>query len=168
VATEIERKFLVDAALWRATTTGTLYRQGYPSSVKERVVRVRIAGDRGFLTIKGLTIGLSRLEFEYSIPLPDAIVMLDQLCERPLIEKTRYREAFADRIWEIDVFTGITTGWSSPKSNFRIPMRKSSSRVGPVPMFRMTRATLTTILRHTRTGIGGRITLEALSPRGPW
>lgn len=110
MATEIERKFLVDAALWRATTTGTLYRQGYLSSVNERVVRVRIAGDRGFLTIKGLTIGVSRLEFEYSIPLPDAIAMLDQLCERPLIEKTRYREAFADRIWEIDVFHGDNDG----------------------------------------------------------
>jgi len=93
-----------------ATAAGTLYRQGYLSSVKERVVRVRIAGDRGFLTIKGLTTGVSRLEFEYPIPLPDATVMLDQLCERPLIEKTRYREVYADRIWEIDVFHGDNDG----------------------------------------------------------
>jgi len=69
-------------ALWRAMAAGTLYRQGYLSSVNERVVRVRIAGDRGFLTIKGLTTGVSRLEFEYPIPLADATVMLDQLCER--------------------------------------------------------------------------------------
>jgi adenylate cyclase len=110
MAREIERKFLVDTALWRATAAGTLYRQGYLSSVKERVVRVRIAGDRGFLTIKGLTTGVSRLEFEYPIPLPDATVMLDQLCERPLIEKTRYREVYADRIWEIDVFHGDSDG----------------------------------------------------------
>jgi CYTH domain-containing protein len=110
MAREIERKFLVDTALWRATAAGTLYRQGYLSSVKERVVRVRIAGDRGFLTIKGLTTGVSRLEFEYPIPLPDATVMLDQLCERPLIEKTRYREVYADRIWEIDVFHGDNDG----------------------------------------------------------
>ena len=110
MAREIERKFLVDTALWRATAAGTLYRQGYLSSVKERVVRVRIAGDRGFLTIKGLTTGVSRLEFEYPIPLPDATVMLDQLCERPLIEKTRYREVYADRTWEIDVFHGDNDG----------------------------------------------------------
>ena len=72
MAKEIERKFLVNTALWRAMAAGTRYRQGYLSSVKERVVRVRIAGDRGFLTIKGLTTGVSRLEFEYPIPLADA------------------------------------------------------------------------------------------------
>ncbi len=107
---EIERKFLVDTALWRAMAAGTLYRQGYLSSVKERVVRVRIAGNRGFLTIKGLTTGVSRLEFEYPIPLADATMMLDQLCERPLIEKTRHCEVFAGRTWEIDVFHGDNDG----------------------------------------------------------
>ena len=60
---EIERKFLVDIAEWRAEAAGTLYRQGYLSSVKERVVRVRIAGERAFLTVKGITSGISRLEF---------------------------------------------------------------------------------------------------------
>ena len=110
MAKEIERKFLVNMALWRAMAAGTLYRQGYLSSVKERVVRVRIAGDRSFLTIKGLTTGVSRLEFEYPIPLADASVMLDQLCERPLIEKTRHREVFAGRSWEIDVFHGDNDG----------------------------------------------------------
>jgi adenylate cyclase len=107
---EVERKFLVNTARWRAMAAGTLYRQGYLSSVKERVVRVRIAEGRGFLTIKGLTTGLSRLEFEYPIPLADATVMMDQLCERPLIEKTRYREVFAGRTWEIDVFHGDNDG----------------------------------------------------------
>lgn len=97
MAREIERKFLVNTALWRATVAGTLYRQGYLSSANERVVRARVAGDQGFLTIKGLTTGVSRLEFEYPIPLADATVMLDQLCERPLIEKTRHREVFAGR-----------------------------------------------------------------------
>ena len=105
-AKEIERKFLVNTVLWRAMAAGTLYRQGYLSSVKERIVRVRIAGDRGFLTIKGITTGVSRLEFEYPVPFADARVMLDQLCERPLIEKTRHREVFAGRTWEIDVFHG--------------------------------------------------------------
>ena len=110
MAKEIERKFLVDTALWRPMAAGTLYRQGYLSSVNERVVRVRVAGDRGFLTIKGLTTGVSRLEFEYPIPLADATVMLNQLCERPLIKKTRHREVFAGRTWEIDVFHGDNDG----------------------------------------------------------
>jgi len=110
MAKETERKFLVNTALWQAMAAGTLYRQGYLSSVKERVVRVRIAGDRGFLTIKGLTTGVSRLEFEYPIPLADATAMLDVLCEGPLIEKTWHREVFGGRTWEIDVFHGDDDG----------------------------------------------------------
>lgn len=110
MAREIERKFLVNTVLWRAMAARMPYRQGYLSSLNERVVRVRIAGDRGFLTIKGLTTGVNRLEFEYPIPLADATVMLDQLCERPLIEKTRHREVFAGRTWEIDVFQGDNDG----------------------------------------------------------
>lgn len=104
MATEIERKFLVNRELWRPAGAGTLYRQGYLCSAKERVVRARIAGDHGFLTIKGQTSGISRLEFEYPIPLADAAQMLDELCQGPLIEKTRHREVFAGRTWEIDVF----------------------------------------------------------------
>jgi CYTH domain-containing protein len=110
MANEIEHKYLVDTGLWRPANAGTLYRQGYLSSVKERVVRVRIAGEQGFLTVKGITVGVTRLEFEYPIPLADATVMLDQLCERPLIEKTRHRETFAGRTWEIDVFHGDNDG----------------------------------------------------------
>jgi CYTH domain-containing protein len=110
MATEIERKYLVNKALWRPNGTGTLYRQGYLSAVKERVVRVRIAGREGFLTVKGLVTGISRLEFEYPIPLDDATMMLDELCERPLVEKTRHRENFGGRIWEIDVFHGDNDG----------------------------------------------------------
>ena len=110
MANEIERKFLVDIGLWRPSDAGTLIRQGYLSSVNERVVRVRTAGHLGFLTIKGLTTGISRLEFEYPIPLADAMEMLDRLCERPLLEKTRHREIFAGRCWEIDVFHGNNDG----------------------------------------------------------
>jgi adenylate cyclase len=110
MATEIERKFLVNTKLWQPLTAGTLYRQGYLSSANDRVVRVRIAGVDGFLTVKGLTTGVSRLEFEYPIPLDDAAMMIDRLCERPLIEKTRHREIFAGRTWEIDVFHGDNDG----------------------------------------------------------
>ena len=110
MAIEIEHKYLVKAGLWHPDGAGQVYRQGYLSSAKDRVVRVRIAGDRGFLTIKGSSDGLSRLEFEYPVPLADAAVMLDTLCERPIIEKTRHREMFAGRLWEIDVFHGDNDG----------------------------------------------------------
>ena len=86
---EIERKFLVANDAWRAQVTErTLLRQGYLSSEPSRVVRVRIAGEQAFLTIKGLTSGISRAEWEYPIPMLDAQAML-AICERPLIEKYR-------------------------------------------------------------------------------
>ncbi|HUC66226.1 MAG TPA: CYTH domain-containing protein [Stellaceae bacterium] len=107
---EIERKYLVKTGLWRPAGAGVRYRQGYLSLVKERLVRVRIAGNRGFLTIKGVAAGISRLEFEYPIPREDAAVLLEELCERPLIEKTRHREMVAGKTWEIDVFHGDNDG----------------------------------------------------------
>ena len=109
MGTEIERKFLVTGTAWK-TAPGKRYRQGYLNSVKERVVRVRTIDDRGYLTVKGLTIGASRAEFEYEIPLEDASQMLDQLCERPLIEKTRYRVEHGGLVWEIDEFFGDNQG----------------------------------------------------------
>lgn len=110
MAHEIEHKFLVKAGAWKPAKPGTDYRQGYLSSAKERVVRVRIAGSKGYLTVKGLTRGLARLEFEYEIPVADASRMLDELCERPLIEKTRHREQHGRHMWEIDVFHGDNDG----------------------------------------------------------
>ena len=110
MAREIERKFLVNKEKWQPKDRGNLYRQGYLSSVKERIVRVRIAGDKGFLTIKGITEGYSRLEFEYEIPVKDAHQMLDTLCETPLIEKTRYQKEHEGVLWEIDVFLGVNEG----------------------------------------------------------
>ena len=65
---EIERKFLITGDEWRSLANGVMYRQGYLSTVKERTVRVRTVGDRGFLTIKGVTTGVTRAEFEYEIP----------------------------------------------------------------------------------------------------
>jgi CYTH domain-containing protein len=109
VSIEIERKFLVDTLLWRPGSSGVGFRQGYLSSVKERVVRVRIAGERAFVTIKGETRDLTRPEFEYEIPVEDAAQLLE-LCERPLIEKTRYTERHGEHDWEIDVFRGDNDG----------------------------------------------------------
>ncbi len=110
MAIETERKFLVNPDLWKPGDQGTLYRQGYLSSEKQRVVRVRAAGNEAFLTVKGISENVSRLEFEYPIPRDDAEIILDRLCERPLIEKTRYKQKAGDRVWEIDVFHGENDG----------------------------------------------------------
>ena len=110
MATEIERKFLVKGEQWRSLATGTVYRQGYLSTKKGCTVRVRLVGDRGYLTIKGLSQGISRAEYEYPIPAKDAQEMLDNLCEPPLIEKTRYKIAIAGLIWEVDEFAGENQG----------------------------------------------------------
>ena len=104
MAVESERKFQVIGDAWKTGAAGVAYRQGYLSTIKERTVRVRTVGDRGFLTVKGLTTGISRLEFEYEIPAADAGRMLNELCERPLIAKTRYRVPFGGLVWEIDEF----------------------------------------------------------------
>lgn len=107
---EIERKFLVRGEDWRSLGTGKLYRQGYLSTIPERSVRVRLAGDKGYLTIKGISVGVSRVEYEYEIPADEAGELLDNLCEHPLIEKTRYRVECNNLTWEIDEFAGVNAG----------------------------------------------------------
>ena len=102
MAQEIERKFLVAGAAWKGGATATVIRQGYLSSVSERTVRVRVAGGKAFLTIKGANRGVTRTEFEYPIPVDDAAAMLDALCEHPLIEKTRWVIPFKGFTCEID------------------------------------------------------------------
>jgi adenylate cyclase len=107
---EIERKFLVKGAGWRALAEGTTYRQGYLNSAKERTVRIRTINDRAFLTVKGLTVGATRAEYEYEIPLADCNAMLDALAEKPIIEKKRYKVPFEGLTWEIDEFFGDNAG----------------------------------------------------------
>ncbi|MEJ1930734.1 CYTH domain-containing protein [Nostoc sp. NIES-2111] len=109
MAKEIERKFLVNGDSWRQLGEGSLYRQGYIAS-QGATVRVRIAGNQGYLTIKGPTVNFSRSEFEYPIPLADAEEMLDTLCDRPLIEKTRYKIECSGLVWEVDEFAGANQG----------------------------------------------------------
>lgn len=91
MAKEIERKFLVIGDEWKKGAVGTLYRQGYLNSAKERTVRIRTIDDKAFLTIKGLTVSCTRLEFEYPIPHADCVKMLDDLAEKPIIEKPATR-----------------------------------------------------------------------------
>lgn len=110
MGTEIERKFLVNVAAWTPQGAGLRYTQGYLSTDKERVVRVRIEGERAKLTIKGITQGLSRAEFEYELPMADARQLLDHLCHRPLIDKHRHVEWHAGKRWEIDVFHAENEG----------------------------------------------------------
>ena len=111
MAIEIERKFLLVSDAWRALISRSeSFRQGYLSSSKHASVRVRIADDTATLNIKGMTLGIQRPEYEYEIPLPDATDLLDQLCERPLIEKTRHFVEFGGKLWEIDEFHGDNAG----------------------------------------------------------
>lgn len=107
---EIERKFLVTGDSWRQGARGSLYCQGYLSTAKERTVRVRIAENRGFITVKGESAGSVRAEYEYEIPVGHAREMLDHICEKPLVEKTRYRMEFNGSTWEIDEFWGENEG----------------------------------------------------------
>jgi adenylate cyclase len=110
MATEIERKFLVTGTEYRGMGKGTYYLQGYLSTDPERTIRVRVVGNRGILTIKGKTEGISRAEYEYEIPPEEAKEMLRTLCLRPLVEKTRYRVPFAGKVWEVDEFSGENEG----------------------------------------------------------
>ncbi len=108
--TEIERKFLVRGDAWRNTEQRVLIRQGYLSLNPERIVRVRLAEDHAFLTIKGLAVGYTRPEYEYAIPVSDAEFLLENLCRKPLIEKYRYSVLFSGAEWIVDEFLGANTG----------------------------------------------------------
>jgi len=110
MALEIERKFLVTSDEWQRLGTPQLVRQGYLSRDIERTVRVRIKGDKAYLTIKGRNKGAVRTEFEYAIPTDEAAVLLDTLALKPLIEKTRTKVAYAGKIWEVDRFFGENEG----------------------------------------------------------
>jgi adenylate cyclase len=108
---EIERKFLLRGDGWRTHADGgTAIRQGFLSTDRDRVVRVRVAGEVGTLTIKGRADGATRPEFEWTIPVQEAHELLDTLALRPLIEKTRFRVDHGGHIWEIDVFGGRNRG----------------------------------------------------------
>ena len=114
MAVEIERKFLIKNDDWKQDQNnndiqGIHFCQGYIATVNT-TVRVRIEGERAVLTIKGKTVGMSRLEYEYDIPTTDANDMLDQLCEKPFIEKTRYIRKEGALNWEIDIFEGENAG----------------------------------------------------------
>lgn len=108
MAVEIERKFLVVNDEWRSAPA-VYFCQGYLNRSKERTVRIRVADEQGFLTIKGVSSGASRAEFEYEIPLADAKQMFS-LCDGPLIEKYRRNISYEGMLWEVDEFLGENQG----------------------------------------------------------
>ena len=111
MAIEIERKFLLKSAEWKAhADEGTQYSQGYLVGSKDASVRVRIQGERAFINIKSATIGITRQEYEYEIPLVEATEILETLCDKPLITKVRYLIENDNHVWEIDVFSGENEG----------------------------------------------------------
>lgn len=108
---EIERKFLVDAEKWKAFAKpqGTPYQQGYLVNEKGKTIRIRIAGDKAFITIKGETTGFTRKEYEYEIPLQDAQELLKSFALQGTA-KTRYRIPVAGKVFEVDEFKGENEG----------------------------------------------------------
>lgn len=109
MAVEIERKFLVDTDKWKPMGEGTRMTQAYLSVFPSPTVRIRIAGKKAFLTIKGPSKTLVRPEFEYEVPVTDANEILNLAVTEP-VEKVRYECNFEGFIWEIDVFSGKNTG----------------------------------------------------------
>jgi CYTH domain-containing protein len=109
VGIEIERKFLVSNDEWRESSHPDPYSQGYLISDQTRTVRVRRAGDKAYLTIKGKSEGMSRVEFEYEIPLEDAFDLF-KLCQNDLVEKKRSKILWAGKEWEVDEFEGKNKG----------------------------------------------------------
>lgn len=110
MAQEIERKFLLKNNKWKLKAEGrTLIKQGYLNTDKDRTVRVRVRGNKAYLTIKGRTVGMTRAEFEYEISVRDAMDLLE-LCEKPIIEKARYLVKVGRLVWEIDIFSGDNRG----------------------------------------------------------
>jgi len=107
---EIERKFLVKNDGWKGKAKPVLFRQGYLARAVDRVVRVRLAGDIGTLTVKVKTGKITRLEYEYTIPIEDAVSLLHSLSPSEIIEKNRHTFDECGHTWEVDEFLGVNSG----------------------------------------------------------
>ena len=107
---EIERKYLVANNQWRQNVTGSLYCQGYIVRDPRTTVRVRIAHDKGYLTLKGRVNNLSRPEYEYEIPVSEAEEMLQLWCGDQVIKKYRYHIPRGTVTWEVDEFLDLNAG----------------------------------------------------------
>ena len=110
MADEIEKKFLLKKEPHHLMVNGVRMAQGYMINQRDITTRVRMAGEKAFLTIKGRTVKAARKEYEYPVTVTDAQEMLDRFCEKPLIEKTRYYIEYSGFVWEVDVFSGENQG----------------------------------------------------------
>jgi len=111
MAVEIERKYLVKNELWRDSVEAQAHiMQGYLANNDNASVRVRVKGDTAFLTVKGITKGISRNEYEYAIPVDDAEAMLRELAIFPAIDKVRYSVRSGKHLWDLDLFAGENEG----------------------------------------------------------
>lgn len=108
---EIEHKFLLKNDDWKNhISKSAAYKQGYLISDKTRSVRIRTSDDSAWINIKSGTIGTHRSEYEYRIPYSEGLELLNNLCQKPLIEKTRFFVPYQQHLWEIDVFEGDNQG----------------------------------------------------------
>lgn len=110
MAKEIERKFLIDLTKIEPLENGTAIKQGYIATTNKTVVRARVAGKKAYLTLKGANKGVTRTEFEYEIPVDDAEQIIAELCNGPVVEKTRYLLEYIGHTWEVDIFHGDNEG----------------------------------------------------------
>ncbi|MEO6838262.1 MAG: CYTH domain-containing protein [Ginsengibacter sp.] len=129
MAKEIERKYLVKLNEWQQVIkpAGQHYRQGYLLTDPNKTIRVRVTSTKGFLTIKGISVGATRQEYEYEIPINEAMELLDNFSISEL-SKTRYKITFENKLWEVDEFLGDNEGLviaeielESEDENFDIP-----------------------------------------------
>lgn len=126
---EIERKFLMNSEKWELLEkpAGEFYRQGYLLTEPTKTIRVRQTSEQGFLTIKGISFGATRKEFEYEIPLEEARELLDHFAVAEL-SKIRYKISIGNHVWEVDEFLGKNEGLivaeielTSEDEHFEIP-----------------------------------------------
>jgi len=108
---EIERKFLLVNDNWRKEVSRSYrIRQGYIGEIGKASVRIRVQDEKANINIKSATLAMRRMEYEYEIPLDEALQMLDQLCNQPQVDKTRYIVEQGKHKWEIDEFYGDNEG----------------------------------------------------------
>ena len=110
MGTEIERKYLVSGDGWHTGNPGHQVDQGYSHKNHDCTPRVRTVDQTGYFTLKGPRQGISRKEYEFEIPFPDARALLAQICAQPPVEKTRYRVEHQGHLWEVDEFHGANAG----------------------------------------------------------
>ena len=111
MALEIERKFLIDPQLWaqEVPEESRQLRQAYLSDDPDKTIRVRTAGSKGYLTIKGRPKGISRQEYEWEIPVAEAHEIINNFATN-VVEKTRHYITYRGKLWEVDEFEGLNKG----------------------------------------------------------